>query len=64
MDGCKKCGVVLKAVFVAVDNHNCCKLLEKPTFTDEPASTAGFVGGTARFTCRATAEPDVIRYEW
>ncbi|KAI0223002.1 hypothetical protein LSAT2_025748 [Lamellibrachia satsuma] len=38
--------------------------LEKPTFTVEPMSTAGFVGGTASFSCQATAEPAVTQYNW
>ena len=38
--------------------------VEKPTFSVEPASTAGFVGGKARFSCRATSEPEVTQYDW
>ena len=37
---------------------------EKPTFSLEPRSTAGFVGGQASFSCMATAEPDVTQYDW
>ena len=30
----------------------------------EPRSTAGFIGGKVRFSCHATADPDVTQYDW